>query len=129
MGKKTIILWKIGGCVMYVCVQPPMELDEILLVLKTQAAKITKSGASDIRIDLPLSALGLDSMQGMQLHSVIEARFSCAIPEAIMFEPDTTLITIAQVLQAGGILPTPVTLVNAPKLADLEANYARRFKR
>lgn len=98
------------------------------MILKAQVAQIIKSAASEIRADLPLNALGLDSMQGMQLHSIIEDRFSCTIPEVIMFEPDTSLTTIAQVVGAGGILPTPVTLVNAAKLADVEVDYARRFK-
>ena len=41
--------------------------------------------------EAPLLALGLDSMQGMQLHSLLEERFAFPIPESIMFEPDTTL--------------------------------------
>ena len=45
----------------------------------------------DIGVGAPLVTLGLDSMQGMELHAVLERKFGIGIPEAVMFDPDTNL--------------------------------------
>jgi acyl carrier protein len=47
--------------------------------------------ASSILVDAPLARLGLDSLQGMQLHSLLEERFAVAVPEFVMFDKETTL--------------------------------------
>jgi hypothetical protein len=45
----------------------------------------------DISVCAPLLSLGLDSMQGLELHSVLERKFGVALPEAVMFDANTDL--------------------------------------
>eukprot|EP01042_Synura_sphagnicola_P025495 gene25495-32753_t len=47
--------------------------------------------------------MGLDSAQGIHLQALLDHRFTVPIPEALMFETDTTLTTIGHSLIAGGV--------------------------
>ncbi|CAB1114142.1 unnamed protein product [Ectocarpus sp. CCAP 1310/34] len=98
-----------------------MTVADILKGVQSEVAKILKADASAIPMDAPLATLGLDSMEAMQLMSLLEERFSVTIPDEVMFEPDTTLMTLAPIIKAGGVVPERARAIDCGLLAAMEA--------
>lgn len=91
-----------------------LPLEEILLSLQQAVAECLDAEAAEnslmddsrgtgatgkqdpslLSLDKSLVALGMDSMRGIQLQAVLEARFTVQLPDELMFEPDCTLRTI-----------------------------------
>ena len=89
-------------------------LEEVLAALKRAVAICTEQSNSDaIATDVPLMNLGMDSLRGVQLQSILERKFTVPLPEELMFEPDATLRTIGNALVAGGVVQPRPFMINA----------------
>jgi acyl carrier protein len=55
---------------------------------------LTKVDPHSLSPDRPLTSLGMDSMRGIQLQSILESRFTVQLPDELMFEPDATIKTL-----------------------------------
>jgi acyl carrier protein len=63
-------------------------------------------------VNKPLISLGLDSMQSIQLQSMLEENFTILLPDELLFEPDATIQTLCDVLIAGGVMKNRPILVS-----------------
>jgi acyl carrier protein len=83
----------------------PTEMDqhEVIEILKTLSAKTLNMPLDDVKFDVPLANLAMDSIRGALLLSKLEKTFSVQIPMDLVFEPDTSLKTIAMSLTAGSV--------------------------
>eukprot|EP00904_Undaria_pinnatifida_P011866 jgi/Undpi1/780/HiC_scaffold_10.g04244.m1 len=97
----------------------PVEL--VLKGVQNEVARILKADPSSIPTDAPLGALGLDSMEAMQLMALLEERFNVKLPDDVMMEADTTLTTLAPIIKSGGAVPPRMTAVDCGLLAALES--------
>lgn len=90
--------------------------EEVLAILFQVIATCTGRQLSEIVPDVPLVALGMDSMRGIELQSELERKFTVMLPDELLFESDVTLQTICNTLIAGGhFKPRPI-IVEAWKL-------------
>eukprot|EP00904_Undaria_pinnatifida_P011854 jgi/Undpi1/779/HiC_scaffold_10.g04243.m1 len=97
----------------------PVEL--VLKGVQNEVAMILKADPSSIPTDAPLGALGLDSMEAMQLMALLEERFNVKLPDDVMMEADTTLTTLAPIIKSGGAVSPRMTAVDCGLLAALES--------
>ena len=88
-------------------------VDFVLDMLKKAVAVCTEqSNAELIATDVPLMNLGMDSLRGVQLQSILERKFTVPLPEELMFEHDATLRTIGNALIAGGVVRPRPFMIN-----------------
>ncbi|CAM9681411.1 unnamed protein product, partial [Hapterophycus canaliculatus] len=98
-----------------------MAVSDILAGVQFEVGRILKADVSAIPTDAPLGALGLDSMEAMQLMALLEDRFSVKMPDDVMLEPDTTLTTLAPIIKSGGVIPeSRATAIDCSMLGDME---------
>lgn len=95
----------------------PFVLDELRKIL----AQCIKRSPETIQVDYPVAAMGLDSAQGIHLQALLDHRFTVPIPEALMFETDTTLTTIGHSLIAGGVHRHRPIMIRAIDVLEGEA--------
>eukprot|EP00752_Nemacystus_decipiens_P001493 g1467.t1 len=98
-----------------------MPVDAILEGVQSEVARILKADPTAIPTDAPLGALGLDSMEAMQLMALLEERFSVKLPDDVMLEADTTLTTLAPIIKSGGVVPERATAIDCGMLTAMEA--------
>jgi acyl carrier protein len=79
-----------------------MPVQFILDQLRQVVANCSGCDVKAIEVKIPMARLGLDSMQGIQLQTQLEAKFTVLLPDELLFDPDTTLTTIANSLVNGG---------------------------
>lgn len=88
-------------------------LEYVLKTLQKAVAICTEQSDSDgIDTDVPLMNLGMDSLRGVQLQSILERKFTVPLPEELMFEADATLRTIGNALIAGGVVRSRPFMLN-----------------
>ena len=81
---------------------------EILHKVVADCLEIEKQS---IKTNQPLSMIGVDSMRGWQLVNGLEAKFTVSVPDAVLEDRDTTLVTIATSLHNNGaVSPRPILL-------------------
>ncbi|CAM9492519.1 unnamed protein product [Scytosiphon promiscuus] len=98
-----------------------MAVGDILEGVQSEVGRILKADAAAIPTDAPLGALGLDSMEAMQLMALLEERFSVKLPDDVMLEADTTLATLAPIIKSGGVIPeSRATAIDCSMLGDME---------
>jgi acyl carrier protein len=78
-----------------------LPVEQILGDVQKAVSILVNKPYQSLPTDVPLMRLGMDSMRGIELQSLIEKRFSVQLPEALMFEPDATIFTLAHALSAG----------------------------
>jgi acyl carrier protein len=78
-----------------------LPVEQILVDVQKAVSILVNKPYQSLPTDVPLMRLGMDSMRGIELQSLIEKRFSVQLPEALMFEPDATIFTLAHALSAG----------------------------
>jgi acyl-CoA synthetase (AMP-forming)/AMP-acid ligase II/acyl carrier protein len=81
--------------------QPQGDEKLSLQLLKAEVASLLKASPADIRDDVPLSQLGLDSLSLIQLGGMLQVRFKMQIKDEVLFSDFATIswiITNANVL-------------------------------
>jgi acyl-CoA synthetase (AMP-forming)/AMP-acid ligase II len=79
-----------------------LPFDFVAKELQKIIGKCLGQSPETIRLDIPVSAMGLDSPQGIQLQSLLDHRFTIPLPDEYMFETDTTVTTLATSYIQGG---------------------------
>jgi len=90
-----------------------VPLEQVISILREAVATCVGCDPASLRADLPLMALGMDSMRGIQLQGILEKRFTVQLPDELMFEPDATLMTIGSALVSGGLVKVRPYIINA----------------
>jgi len=95
-----------------------MSDDEILeIICHTVAVRVLKQVSSDLEVDAPIPSLGLGSMEGVQVMTLLEKRFGLSIPHEIMFEEETTLRSLVPLIRGGGRTAMRSSLIDGAALA------------
>ena len=81
------------------------------------AAGVMKVRPGDLDVDGPVAALGLGSMEGLHLLTVIEEAHGCAPDAELLVDVDMTLRTLCSVLKRGGKAGPRAKIVDGAKLA------------
>ncbi|KAK7254676.1 AMP-binding ligase [Aureococcus anophagefferens] len=81
------------------------------------AAGVMKVQPGDLDADGPVAALGLGSMEGLHLLTVIEEAHGCAPDAELLVDVDMTLRTLCSVLKRGGKAGPRAKIVDGAKLA------------
>ncbi|KAH8048729.1 ligase [Aureococcus anophagefferens] len=81
------------------------------------AAGVMKVQPGDLDVDGPVAALGLGSMEGLHLLTVIEEAHGCAPDAELLVDVDMTLRTLCSVLKRGGKAGPRAKIVDGAKLA------------
>ncbi|KAH8098769.1 ligase [Aureococcus anophagefferens] len=81
------------------------------------AAGVMKVQPGDLDVDGPVAALGLGSMEGLHLLTVIEEAHGCAPDAELLADVDMTLRTLCSVLKRGGKAGPRAKIVDGAKLA------------
>lgn len=96
---------------------------EVLAILTNAVGKCLGRDPSTISTTAPLASLGMDSMQSIQLQSILDSSFSVGLPDELMFEIDATLVTLAESLVGGGVFKhRPVMLLGNDVYEAARAN-------
>jgi acyl-CoA synthetase (AMP-forming)/AMP-acid ligase II/acyl carrier protein len=78
-------------------IDPELILNE----LKNMLAYCLDQKPEDIKSDIPLLSLGLDSMQSVQLKGLLKKKFTIPLPDIFSLDPDVTLQNMAEALSKG----------------------------
>lgn len=70
--------------------------------LKVIIAKCLEVSSDTVRTDVPISMLGIHSAQGILLQAYLDNRYSIALPDAMLFEIDATITSLAKSFSLGG---------------------------
>jgi 1-acyl-sn-glycerol-3-phosphate acyltransferase len=89
-----------------------LPLEQILVDVQKAVSMLVNKPYQSLASDVPLVHLGMDSMRGIELQSLLEKRFTVQLPEALMFEPDATLFTLAYAFHTGGKVKQRPFIVN-----------------
>ncbi len=95
-----------------------MPLSFILEQLRQVVASCSGSDISSVDVKIPLSRLGLDSMQGIQLQTQLESKFTVLLPDELLFDPDATLTTIGNSLINGGTFHHRPVMIEGKSVHD-----------
>lgn len=96
---------------------------DVLAILTNAVSKTLGRDASSISTFEPLARLGMDSMQSIQLQSILDSSFSVGLPDELLFETDATLVTLAEALVSGGVYRhRPIMLLGSDIYEAARAN-------
>ncbi|KAJ1454381.1 hypothetical protein M885DRAFT_566371 [Pelagophyceae sp. CCMP2097] len=95
--------------------------EDVVEALKVTVSKMLKMDPASISSDVPISSLGLGSMEGMQLLAMVEDDFGCAPDAELMYEAGFSLSTLCKLLRTGGKVGDRASLFDGAKLARLRA--------
>ncbi len=80
------------------------EMDDtsILKVIVGEVNHVIQVETGEISANVPISSIGMNSMQIMQLLALLEERFGIKLPEDTLADDDITLESLVSVVRAGG---------------------------
>jgi acyl-CoA synthetase (AMP-forming)/AMP-acid ligase II/acyl carrier protein len=90
--------------------------EEIIAALQGIVGSCLKRDPSSIPINKPLASVGIDSMTGITIQTLLDQRFTVAIPEQLIFEMDATIETMAYALITGGSIKQRPVMVDSWKV-------------
>lgn len=120
------------------CPTPHAPQSPALAAVCQHALSLSGVSLSDVTPDTPLTALGLDSLQRVELAAALEKTFACRLPDTA-FSPTQTLGELAQTVQdrlkkcsshdvfADHIPPAHYDFVSFPEYVELK-QYERMLK-
>jgi len=114
----------------------PRSLQAALAAVRKHAGALTGAALPDLTLETPLAALGLDSLQRLDLVARMEETFACRLPDSVISEA-RTLEDLVQAVQtdridgprsdgpAGQIPPEHYELSRFPEYGELKRQERR----